>query len=82
MLPPSENSMSFHDRVVTLIFNPPDRRKRLVGISGTGEAIREKKTAKEKYLERFENMENVSYLRFLDRWNFRPTSHGNWREWP
>jgi ATP-dependent DNA helicase PIF1 len=41
---------------------------------------KQKRTAYEKYLERPEDLEAVSYFEFLERWNFAASNPGNWRE--
>ena len=47
----------------------PEQHNRPLEFSENDQVIEQKRTAYEKYLERPENLEGVSYFEFLERWN-------------
>jgi hypothetical protein len=59
----------------------PERHNHTLEFSENDEVVEQKKTAYEKYLERPEDLEGVSYFEFLERWNFAAPNPGTWRKW-
>ncbi len=67
--------------ILSVDCRPPNRHNRLVEFSEAEETIQEKTTTYEKYLQRNEQMNNVSYFEFLEKYNFKSTNPDNWRIW-
>ena len=59
----------------------PERHNHTLEFSENDEVVEQKKTAYEKYPERSEDLEGVSYFEFLERWNFAAPNPGTWRKW-
>ena len=60
--------------VLSVDCRPPDRHGRVLEFSEAEEVIQKKKTSYKKYLDRPDDIEDVSYFEFLERWNFKSSN--------
>ena len=67
--------------VLNVDCRPLESHSRPLEFSEEDEGLRTKKTSYEKYLERPQQMEGVSYFEFLERWNFKSSMPGDWKKW-
>ena len=67
--------------VLSVDCRPPDKHGRVLEFSEADEVLQEKTTAYDKYLQRPEDMEDICYFEFFERWNFKSPNKDNWKEW-